>query len=272
VPQSLHIPVAVALLAVSASASAVPFLATDSFKLFWGDTSGPVNGPVQLDTGIQSLTTLPAGFVLAGANPGDIIANDSSASGGRWGVYVLGDPYGTPTLTPILSVNHGIGSMVFANGKIYGVDDSLSPIRIYEIDPLTGNSVTTYNTGVAVTGGGGLAYDTDNGLFYFTDYTQNRLYSWTPAGGAVLVGNPGFGFINNGLEYRDGVLWGALRPDNDLTHLRIGFFNLANGAFTTTTTVSGIAGGGTGFVVVPEPMTISCLALAATPLLRKRRR
>lgn len=258
-------------LALPSVCHGIPFLTTDGTKLFWGDTSGPAFGPGTLSAGIQSLTIMPSDVQITGAKTGDIIAMATSSTSSRWNMYVLEDPYGTPALTKVLSVNHNIGSLVFANGKMYGIDASLNPSRIYEIDPVTGNSTTTYNTGVAMSGGGGLAYNSLTGLFYFTDGTNHRLYSWAPGGSATNIGGVGFAFSNNGLEFVEGELWGALRPDAAPTTLRVGKFDLGTGAFTTTTTVSGVNGGGTGFVVVPEPATLALSGLGMVALLRRRK-
>ncbi|HMS57020.1 MAG TPA: PEP-CTERM sorting domain-containing protein [Fimbriimonadaceae bacterium] len=245
------------------NAFALDFLTTDGATLYRANSTGTVYGSTTMNTQVQSLTTLPSNVTLAGASAGDIIASARSAASGRWAMYRLDDPFGAATLTQIGSLNKGIGSLTFANGRMYGVDDSLSALRIYELDLTTGNAITTYNTGVTASGGGGLAFDDVSGLFYLTDYNANRLYSWTPAAGATLIGPLGFAFSNNGLEFFEGALYGGFRQDTGTSTMRLGSISTTTGAFTTMTTISGITGSGTGFVVVPEPGTLAALGLAA---------
>lgn len=185
-------------------------------------------------------------------------------------MYRLDDPNGTPNLVQIGSLNHGVGSLVFANGKMYGVDDSLNAVRIYEFNTTTGNSTTTYNTGIAAGGGGGLAYNPNNGMFYVSDSTNNRLYSWTPGNAATLVGPMGLGFSNNGMEFHNGRLYASVRPDSAGNTLQIGTVDMNTGTFSSFATANGVSGNGTGFVVVPEPGTMMALGLGLI-WLRKRR-
>lgn len=260
----------IALAVASSNASAFDFLTTDGTKLFRGDFNGTVSSPVTLSSGIQSLTTLGEGVSLAGASEGDIIALGTSATAGRWKMFRLDDPNGTPTLVQIGSLNHGVGSLVFANGKMYGVDDTLNALRVYEFNPANGNATTTFNTGIAAGGGGGLAFNPNSGLFYLTDATNNRLYSWTPGNAATLVGPLGLGISNNGLEFHNGRLYASVRPDSAVNTLRVGTVDINTGTFSSFATATGVSGNGTGFVVVPEAGTVVALGLGLV-CLRKRR-
>lgn len=120
----------ISALALSSSAFAVQFLATDGTKLFRATDTGTVQSPITLSAAIQSLTQLPTGYSLAGANPGDIIALGTTAVSSRYKMYRVDNPFGAATLVEIGSLNHGIGSLVFANGKVWGIEDSLAPLRI----------------------------------------------------------------------------------------------------------------------------------------------
>lgn len=254
----------------AANASPVNFLATDGNKLYRADSSGNLFGSVTMSAAIQSLTWLPEGVNLPGASAGDIIACATTAVNGRYRMYRLDDPLGAATLTQIGSLGTGVGSLVFANGEMWGVEDSLNPIRIIKLDPSTGNSITTYNTGVAVGGSGGLSFSTIENQFYFTDATNHRLYRWAPGGSASLVGSLGFAFSNNGLEYHDGRLYGAFRRDTPANTMSIGTIDTTSGAFTAQATLTGILGNGTGFLAVPEPGSMSALLLGAGLMLRRR--
>lgn len=260
------------LMAGAASATPVTFLATDGNKLFRADSTGAVGTSTTLSQEIQSITRVPSGVSLSGAAPGDLIALGTHAVGGRWMMYRLDDPLGAATLTQIGSLQFGIGSLTFANGGMYGVNDTLNPLRVYKLDLTTGNAITTYNLGINASGGGGLAYNTSNGLFYVADYNGNRLYSWAPGGSATVVGPTGFGFSNNGMEFHEGTLYGALRPDSPSNILRMGSYDLQTGAFTTMATVTGVVGNGTGFIAVPEPATMIALGSGLLILARRKRR
>lgn len=271
--RTLRIPVLVSGLTLSAIVAATPvtFLFTDGSKLFRADSTGALFGSTTMSAGIQSLTRLPSGIALAGASAGDIIACANTATNGRYNLYRLDDPLGAATLVNIGSLNQGIGSLTFANGRMYGVEDSLNPLRVYTFDLATGNSSSVVNTGIAAGGGGGLAYSPAEGTFYLTDATNNRLYRWAPGGSATLVGPIGFGFSNNGLEFHGGVLYGALRRDSPSNTMSVGFFNTSTGAFTVQATTTGITGSGTGFLAVPEPGSMIALGIGALALMRRRR-
>lgn len=252
-------------------AAPVTFLVTDGAKLFRADSTGATFGFVTMSAQVQSLTIVPTGVNLPGASAGDIVACARTATSGRYALYRLDDPFGAASLTQIGSLSTGIGSLTFANGEMYGIEDSLNPLRVYKFDMNTGNSVANWNTGVASPGGGGFVYSTADSQFYLTDATNHRLYSWGVGGTASLVGPVGFGFSNNGMEYHEGVLYGGLRRDSPSNAISCGYFNTTTGAFTVQATVTGVAGNGTGFVAVPEPGSMLAL-LVGSGLLKLRRR
>jgi len=254
-----------------AAGSPVQFLATDGDRLYRGDLAGNVSPFVTLSAAVQSLTRVPPGFSINGASGGDIIATARDATSGNWNVFRLDDPFGAATLTQIGSTSFGVGSIAFAPGGMYAVNDTLSPIRVAKLDTNNFSVVQNYSTGVSVTGGGGIAYDTAAAVFYLTDYTNNRLLSWTPGNNASVIGNIGFGFLNNGLEFLNGTLYGALRQDSPGSVIRVGSFDTSTGIFTANTLINGVSGNGTGFVTVPGPAGAGVLALAGALALRRRR-
>lgn len=257
---------------VSPAFATVQFLSSDGTKLFRTDSSGSVLTTVNLSQPIQSLTFVPAGFSLPGASDGDVIACRHGAVSGQSAVYRVNDPFGAaPTLTQIGSTNFGVGSLVFAGSELYAVNDTLSALRVSRLNPLDFSVMQTWNTGISATGGGGIAWDSVGSRFLLTNYNANTLVSWTPSAGATTIGQIGFGFSNNGLEFLNGTLYGALRPDSESTTLRMGSFNLNTGAFTTLATVNGVTGNGTGFVAIPAPGAVAVLTLGAVFGARRRR-
>lgn len=255
----------------SVSADGVQFLASDGSRLYRGDLNGNVDPFVTLSAPIQSLTRVPEGYSVAGATGGDIIATAVDPVGGAWKVYRLDDPFGAATLTQIGSTTFGVGSMAFSPGGLFAVNDSSSPIKVSRLDTATFGIAQTYSTGVAVSGSGGLAYAPGGSSFFLTDYTNNRLLSWVPGNNATVIGSTGIGFTNNGLEYLNGVLYGAIRPDSPSTQLRVGTFDTSTGLFTPKTTITGINGSGTGFVTIPAPGSGFLLGIAGVACARRRR-
>lgn len=250
----------------------VQFLATDGTHLIRADSTGSVQPAVTMSQPLQSLTFVPWGSALPGASGGDVIACRAGSVSGQWGVYRMDDPFGaSPTLTQIGSTTFGVGSLVFAGSELYGINDSLAPMRVSQLDPTNFSVIQTWNTGINVAGGGGLAWDSVGSRFIISDATNHRLMAWTPAGGASVIGPVGLGFANNGIEFLEGTLYGALRPDASTTTLRMGAFDLSTGAFTTMATATGITGAGTGFVAIPAPGALAALAMGGMLSWRRRR-
>lgn len=270
---SVNLRIGAALLlanAVAASAGVIQFLATDGNRLYRGDLSGNVEPFITLTAPVQSLTRVPEGYSTAGANAGDIIATAADPTNGQWRVFRLDDPFGTPTLTQIGTTNFGVGSIAFAPSGIYAVNDSANPLRVSRLSAADFSVQQNLSTGVSISGGGGIAHDPAANTFYLTDATGNRLLRWAPGGNATAVGPTGVGFSNNGLEFLNGSLYGALRLDSAGTQMRVGTFDTHTGAFTHSVTITGIQGNGTGFVTIPTPSAAGALALGTLTLRRRR--
>ncbi len=255
----------------SALAQPTQFLATDGNRLYRGDLAGNVQPFVTLSVALQSLTRVPEGYSVTGAAAGDIIATAHSGSNGAWGVYRLDDPFGTPTLTQIGSTTFGIGSLAFSPQGLFAVNDSMKPLRVTRLDTSNFSILQNYSTGINVAGGGGIAHAHGSATFYLTDYTNNRLLSWEPGSSASVVGPTGLGFANNGLEYLNGTLYGALRHDSPGSLMSIGTFDLTTGAFTAATSITDILGNGTGFVTIPSPGAAVLLGCGGLLAARRRR-
>lgn len=263
--------IGVAVMSSAARADVVQFLATDGNRLYRGDLSGTVQPFVTLSAVIQSLTRVPEGYSVAGASAGDIIATAADPTNGLWRVYRLDDPFGTPTLTDIGGTTFGVGSMAFSPSGLYAVNDSANPIRVSRLDTVNLGVLQNLSTGVSVSGGGGIAYDDAAGTFFLTDATNNLLMRWGPGGNATSVGPVGMGFANNGLEFLNGTLYGAIRLDSPGSQMRVGTFNTATGAFTSATTITGVLGNGTGFVTIPGPWPATGMLVGIGGLLVRRR-
>lgn len=259
-------------LAGTALAQPVQFLATDGDRLYRGDLSGNVQPFVSLSVAVQSLTRIPEGFSVTGASAGDIIATARSRTSGAWAVYRLDDPFGAASLTQIGSTTFGVGSLAFSSQGLFAVDDSNNPLRVSKLDMTSFSVLQSYSTGVNISGGGGIAGAPGSSQFYLTDYTNNRLLSWIPGGAATVIGSTGLGFSNNGLEYLNGTLYGALRRDTPSTQMEVGTFDISTGAFSSATTITGILGNGTGFVTIPTPAGSVLLGLCGVIAGRRRRR
>lgn len=255
----------------TAEAQPVQFLATDGNRLYRGDLAGNVEPFITLSAAIQSLTRVPEGYAVAGAVAGDIIATAADATGGVWRVFRLDDPFGTPTLTQIGSTSFSVGSLAFSPQGLFGVNASLSPLRVSTLSMVDFSTVQNFTTGINVAGGGGIAAAPGSSQFYLTDATNHRLMAWSPGGTASVVGGVGFGFSNNGLEYLNGQLYGALRRDSLPTQISVGTFDLTTGVFTTATTITGILGNGTGFVTIPSPGAAAVLGLGGLIAALRRR-
>lgn len=254
------------------SAQVTQFLASDGNRLYRGDLNGNVEPFITLSAAVQSLTRVPEGFSVPGATGGDIIATAADPVGGAWRVYRLDDPFGTPGLTQIGTTTVGIGSLAFAPGGLYAVHDSANPLRVARLSMADFSVAESFSTGVGVSGGGGIAYDVARESFYLTDATNNRLMQWNPGNTASAIGPVGVGFSNNGLEYLNGALYGALRLDSPGSQMRVGSFDTATGGFTSMTTITGILGNGTGFVTIPAPGAAVPLVLLGMAAGRRPRR
>lgn len=267
-----HVVLCGCILAMGAAASAdvVQFLASDGNRLYRGDLSGNVQPFVTLTAEIQSLTRVPEGFSVAGANAGDIIATAVNATGGTYKVYRVDDAFGTPSLVEIGASSFGIGSLAFSPDGLFAVHTSQNPVSVRRIDTASFATLQTYTTGIAVGGSGGIAYNPVSNSFFITNATAHTLMNWAPGGNATAIGPVGFGFSNNGVEYLNNTLYGALRLDSPTTQMRVGTFDVTTGAFTGTTLITGILGNGTGFVTIPAPgaMALGLFGLVAT---RRRR-
>lgn len=255
----------------AASADVVQFLASDGNRLYRGDLAGNVQPFVTVSAEIQSLTRVPEGYSVPGANAGDIIATAVNATAGAYKVYRLDDPFGTPTLVDIGSSSFGIGSLAFSPNGLFAAHTSQNPITVNRISTSDFATLQTYSTGVAVGGCGGIAYNPNANSFFLTNVTAHTLMSWAPGSAATPIGAVGFGYSNNGMEYLNGTLYGAMRLDSPGSQMRVGTFDQTTGAFTGTTTITGILGNGTGFVTIPAPSTLS-LALVCLGASRRRRR
>lgn len=169
-----------------------------------------------------------------------------------------------------------IGNRLFANAGItyqHGGD------QLLELNPVTGavlNASANNPAGVNLIGDlDGLTYDPYTGHLWATDEDAGALVEFNPntltSVTHPLPGTPaGFSILPDGLcGDGAGTLWYASRAD-----FYIYQYDIASGTATPLVYIYGLddlapaSGPGAPF---PEPASLSLLALAATPLLRRRR-
>ena len=173
--------------------------------------------------------------------------------------------------------------VAFVNTHAYGGIVSFDPSK-REVDPSTGGTTATFDVSVATNGGAGfnsadlLIGSNDLALMSF-DYTQEALDAF-----GFFITNPpapntsfyadGFsigGFAPGGLA--SGIILGTLTVD--AAGLAAGEYTVMvdssiDGGFSNLDASESISGFGT-VSVVPEPATITLLALAALGFLRRRK-
>ena len=136
-----------------------------------------------------------------------------------------------------------------------------------------GGTITSIGTGTGVYGAG-MAYDNANDILYAVDYYSTNLYSIdTTTGTSALIGSLGFGNRDAvGLDYDDDadILYATVQNSLYTVDVTTGAATLIgqNGV----SRIDALAWLGDGNVVIPEPATLSLLALGGLALLRRRPR
>ncbi|MCW5753141.1 MAG: hypothetical protein KIT24_00365 [Phycisphaeraceae bacterium] len=258
------------VLAAGVASAQVKFLTSDGSTLYRTDGIFTESFDM-MGAHTIGMTVVPAGMSITGATAGDVIAIDDQRNAqGRYNVYRVDNAYtGTPTLVTIGESNRVSNSLVFAGGNLYGANGLNQQFRIHElslVDFLGSNDVAS---GFSVLGVGGLAFDGSG--FFFTDNGSNSLYGYDLGTNTVTtLGNSGVSFFNQGLEYFQGQLWGAVQIAGG--NLVIGTWNTTNGAFTQVYDVAPHVQSVTGFVaIIPAPGSLGLLAVGGMIALRRRR-
>lgn len=265
---------AAALAPSVATAQPFQFLSSADATLYRGTDSSLDNTFAGSDE-IRGMSILENGVNINGASFGDVIAISSpQGQNDAQEVYRVDNAFaGTPTLVEIGVTSEPVSDIAFANGRIFGVDNSgpAGTILVREFDN-TFNEINTFDTGINIVdrGAGGLAYDPANDLFYVTDPDSDQLWSYQLGGSATLLGNAGLDFGQNDLAFHNGRLYAAIAAlDRNTYH--IGEFNTADGSFFNILTVGAYPGGAIGAVVVPATPTLALLGFGGMLAVRRRR-
>lgn len=235
---------------------------------------GPLNDVTGQNYPITGLAFHPTTGVLYGST-----GNSNSATAG---MLVSINP-ATGLVTPIGAFNAGptnssgtpatMADIGFdpSTGTLYGVGSIGGP-QLYSINPATGQATVIGNTGLTSTTGGGIAINSA-GSFYGTP-TSSRFGTYNSGTGAYTdIGNPtkpaGGGY--GALEFNDtGILYGLNVGSGSPPPTHLVTIDLATGTVTdlgaSINSLDAIA------FQVPEPASLSILAIGATTLLTRRRR
>lgn len=266
----------VGLAAATPAALAQPFdfLSSADATLYRGNDGGLTNTFTASDE-IRGMSVLENGVSINGASFGDVIAVSSpQGANDPQEVYRVDNAFsGTPTLVQIGVTSEPVSDIAFANGRIFGVDNSgpAGTIVLREFDN-TFNEINTFDTGINIVdnGAGGLAYDPANDVFYVTDPDSDNLWSYSLGGSANLIGTLGVNFGQNDLAMHDGRLFAALGL-TDRQLYWVGEFDVSDGSFDVLVNVGSYTGGSIGAVVVPAAPSLALLGLGCMMAARRRR-
>lgn len=266
--------IALAGLAATTAHAQFQFLSSADATLYRGNAGGltdTFNGSDE----IRGMSLLENGVSINGASAGDVIAVSSpQGANDPQEVYRVDNAFsGTPSLVQIGITSNPVSDIAFANGRIFGVDNSgpAGTIVLREFD--TGfNEINTFDTGINIVdrGAGGLAYDPANDIFYVTDPDSDSLWSYSLGGSASLIGTLGVNFGQNDLAMYDGKLYAALGL-TDRQLYWVGEFDTTDASFDVLVNVGSYTGGSIGAVVVPAAPSLALLGLGGMMAARRRR-
>lgn len=224
---------AFALMVVCVAVSQTPAQTQRVFLVSREDTLFRVRGtsievfPNMPGASIIGMTIIPAGASVTGASEGEVLAVEG---GGTSKIWRLDNPVsGTPTLVQIGSIpqSRTRNSITFAHSRLFFAHQGV----IHEHDVNDFSLVASIDLGLGTEGvGGGLAYDTASNWYIGhqqADYII-RLSDPPSFNGGESIGDAGVDIGNHGLEFFDGMLWGASIIGDRLV---IGTFDLTTGAF-----------------------------------------
>lgn len=265
---------AVGLIAAVANAQPIQFLSSDNETLYRGTGFG-LDATFTVADEIRGMCILENGVSINGASFGDVIAVSSpQGNNDPQEVYRVDNAFsGVPALVEIGVTSNPVSDLAFANGRIFGVDNSgpAGTILLREFDG-SFNEINTFDTGIQLVnrGAGGLAYDPAADLFFVGDPDSDKLWSYVLGGATTLVGDAGFDFENNDLAMHDGRLYTGLADALNNDYL-IGEFSMIDGSYTNILTVGPYLGGAVGTVVIPAAPTLGVLGVAGLLAARRRR-
>jgi hypothetical protein len=173
-------------------------------------------------------------------------------------------------------------SLSFIGDTLYGFQKTpgnpANTTTLVTIDPVNDTQSLVGATGLTTVGANGSGYDPTTDTLYtvvdgalgtgdLTEVDYGLANGPDPTG--TVVGDLGVDFGNGGAEFFDGTLYALIQ---DLTNqtLVVGSVDTTTGLFTQLQQFDVFTPGPVGLAVVPEPATLSLLALAGLAVLRRR--
>ncbi len=207
---------------------------------------------------------------------------------GKWELYTIDDPYGTPTLNLVANNIEGVTpSIAWIGGTLYGLQafDSGSGFfsRLVTINTATGSLTAIGATGDTSISGGGVEYDPATGAMYALNHNPGSLNTldWTLSSNAdpaaTLVGafSGETNIRSSGLGHLDatGQLYATITDRSTLTPALYSV-DKSDGTLSQMidlTPYLGVGAGGSGIAVIPEPSSILLVLGGLGALIGRRR-
>ena len=226
-------------------------------------TSSDQVGTIDLTTG-QFSEVGNMGVQLSGLGVGPGGALYGGVEGGNT-LYQVNPVTGS--VSPVGSGSFNYLNFGSTTNGLYALDTS---DNLYSINPTNGQSTLIGSTGLSGPVGG---LSTNSGTLYY-ETSNDFLYSLNlTTGSPTLIGSSGFPNIGNigGMVFENDTLYGGY---NHIVAYKVVTIDPTTGSATVTTNESGNFTGsfdGLAPLSVPEPASLSLLAIAAPMILRRRR-
>lgn len=245
------------LAAASVGANAQTFFVSKGTTLYRA-TDGGID-QFTLSDELHSLTRDDSGRFVGG----------SSVVDGRFELYELTDPFGTPTLSEIATTSGRVPTLANISGTLHGVQ---GVTNLFRFDGAF-NETFLGNLGIA-NGVGGSGYDPVTDKYYLLNHEDDTLYTVDYVNALVTDSRSiNLDFEFHGAEWFGGQLWAAV-TELTLGQLILGTIDPSTGDFTLDRVIADGFGPNSGTVslaIIPAPATLSLVALAGLGVTRRRR-